>query len=308
MKEALGSDHGSGAGAATAQAVAKWKVPDPSGKSLLLDEPDPVSPGEERSSDVETLLANNYSELLALHAPYVAPPAMPINNAPADPLPKNPIGGRTTPQDLDLDEFEVTRFEYKAEYETPPMEELPVAPVFQPLLQMVRISAPLRETRAAKTGDKPNNASSDTGAQAQRSDAPVHIAGADAVQHVQLVFEPPPPPPMVRSVSMDIGDDESQVRVVIRERNGDMSVRIGSSDERLRDSMQASSSLLMQELRRDNPQAVTLDFTNFGSATEADRQPRSQSPAKKVLKPGAEFADVAETSYLSTPASSVKSL
>jgi hypothetical protein len=54
--------------------------------------------------------------------------------------------------------------------------------------------------------------------------------------------------------------------------------------------------------------SVTLDFSNFGSATDADSQSRSQSRAKKFLKPEAEFADVVETAYLPTPSSPLKAL
>ncbi|HET9130404.1 MAG TPA: hypothetical protein VFO86_05620, partial [Terriglobia bacterium] len=120
--------------------------------------------------------------------------------------------------------------------------------------------------------------------------------------------EPPPPPPVVRSVSMDIGDPDSQVRVVIRERNGNLNVQLGSTNERLKEDLQAASPMLMRELQRNNPMSVTLDFSNFGSATDADRQTPSQSRAKKFLKPDAEFADVVETTYLPGSSSELKSL
>jgi hypothetical protein len=130
----------------------------------------------------------------------------------------------------------------------------------------------------------------------------------DEVQHVRLVFEPPPPPPVVRSVSMDIGDPDSQVRVVIRERNGSLNVQVGTTNERLREDLQVASPMLMRELQRNNPMSVTLDFSNFGSATDADSQSRSQARAKKLLKPDAEFADVVETAYLPAPSTELKPL
>jgi len=107
---------------------------------------------------------------------------------------------------------------------------------------------------------------------------------------------------------MDIGDPESQVRVIIRERNGNLDVQFGSANERLREDLQIASPMLMRELQRNNPMPVTLDFSNFGSATDADGQPRSQSRAKKFLKSDAEFADVVETAYLPGPFSTPKSL
>jgi hypothetical protein len=107
---------------------------------------------------------------------------------------------------------------------------------------------------------------------------------------------------------MDIGDPESQVRVVIRERNGNLNVQFGSTNERLREDLQVAGPMLMRELQRNNPMSVTLDFSNFGSATDADSQSRSQERAKKFLKPDAEFADVVETAYLPAPSSELNSL
>jgi hypothetical protein len=95
---------------------------------------------------------------------------------------------------------------------------------------------------------------------------------------------------------------------VIREHNGNLNVQLGSTNERLREDLQAASPMLIRELQRNNPMSVTLNFSNFGSATDADRQSRSQSRAKKFLKPDAEFADVVETAYLPGTSSEPKSL
>lgn len=306
-----------GNGPGVAGTASTWKTPDPnsfaalfSGKLVSKDLTPEQEAGEEQGDGILNALANSYSELLALPGRSVTPvmtapvPRPAVEGGAPNGL---PVAGRSTPQSLDLDEFEVTRFEYKTEFEMPSLAELPVAPMFQPMLQMVRVGPPAKETKQAKlTNSESNSLTHDTSS--ARTDAPAQIAAPDAVQHVQLVFEPPPPPSMVRRISMDVGDDESQVRVMIREQNGDLSVRIGSSDDRLRHDMQMSSSSLVHDLQRDNHQAVTLDFSDFGSATEADRQPRSQSQAKKVLKAGAEFADMAESTYLSTPSSVLKSL
>jgi len=209
------------------------------------------------------------------------------------------------PEKLNLAEFGVTRFVYKSGVE-PHLE-----PALQPaqlLQQMMRTPSPVREI-------KPVKAASGFDALLQDSSSPELSAGRSTlpaataeVHSVRPVFEPPPPPPVVRSVSMDIGDPESQVRVVIRERNGSLNVQFASSNERLREDLQTAGPMLMRELQRNNPVGVTLDFSNFGSATESDSQPRSHSRAKKVLKSDAEFADVAETAYQSAPTSALKFL
>jgi len=197
-------------------------------------------------------------------------------------------GQKQSPQRLNLAEFGVTRFTYRTELDLHP--------------------APVREIKPAKPVAKGNTFLNDLAAQTPPADRPVTLARPAEVQSVRLVFEPPPPPQVVRSVSMDIGDPESQVRVVIREQNGNLNVQIGSANERLREDLQIASPMLMRELQRNNPMAVTLDFSNFGSATDADSQSRSQSRAKKFLKSDADFADVVETTYLPGPPSTSKSL
>jgi len=107
---------------------------------------------------------------------------------------------------------------------------------------------------------------------------------------------------------MDIGESDSQVRVIIHDRNGNLNVQFGASNERLRQELQTAGPLLMQDLQRDNPMPVRLDFSNFGSATESDRQRAFQWQAKKSLKPRAEFADAAETAHLSSSSLSPKPL
>jgi hypothetical protein len=124
------------------------------------------------------------------------------------------------------------------------------------------------------------------------------IKAPEAVQRVQVAIDPPPPPPVARQISMDIGDPESQVRVVIRERNGDLAVQFGAATERLRENLQNAAPLLMHELRRDNPHTVSLDFSRFGTATEGGHESQQDSRRKKALKPEAVFADMDETAYL----------
>jgi hypothetical protein len=206
------------------------------------------------------------------------------------------------PEQLNLAELGVTHFEYKAETEPH------LSPVLQSaqMLQTMRAFPPLREIKPVKPASN-----LDTGMQnsiSQPEFLNVALTRPNEVQHVRLVFEPPPPPPVVRSVSMDIGDPESQVRVVIRERNGNLSVQLGSTNDRLHEDLQVAGPMLMRDLQRNNAMPVTLDFSHFGSATDAGSQSRSHSRPKKFLKPDAEFADVVETAYLPDPSSLLKSL
>jgi hypothetical protein len=186
---------------------------------------------------------------------------------------------------LNLKDFEVRRFEFKTELE--------VATV-QP--KLIRVMAP-PQLRLAKDSPTPSSDLVTTSSVLDRpADAPL-IAAPEAVERVRVVIEPPPPPPVARQVSMDIGDAESEVRVIIRERNGELSVQVGAATERLRENLESGAPLLMQELRKDNPHAVSLDFTSFGSATESGRESPQDSPRKKPLKPEAVFADMDETAY-----------
>jgi hypothetical protein len=225
---------------------------------------------------------------------------------PANLIPENrapSIDATQIPERLNLADFGVTRFEYKTETEPH------LSPVLQSaqMLQMIRTSPLIREIKPVKPASF-DSLMQDPSSQTELSTRPAMLTRPDEIQHVRLVFEPPPPPAVVRSVSMDIGDPESQVRVVIRERNGSLNVQLASTNERLREDLQIAGPMLMRELQRDNPMQVTLDFSKFGSATDADSQSRSQPRAKKFLKPDAEFADVVETTYLPGPSSDLKSL
>jgi hypothetical protein len=218
--------------------------------------------------------------------------------------PSGDANQRRIPEKLNLAEFDVTHFEYKTETEPH------LSPALQSaqMLQLMRTSLPTREIKPVKPASSFDTLMQNASSHDELSTRPAMLARPDEIQHVRLVFEPPPPPPVVRSVSMDIGDPESQVRVVIRERNGNLNVQFGSTNERLREDLQVAGPMLMRELQRNNPMSVTLDFSNFGSATDAEGQSRSQSRARKFLKPDADFADVVETAYLPGPSSEPKSL
>jgi hypothetical protein len=282
----------------------RYPSPGPSGHPLPSGEGLPprfkqAAPAESVDNDPTALICN-------LGPLTIAPERI---TKPADPIPETGAPSIDTietriPQRLNLVDFGVTRFEYKTEIEPH------LSPVLQSaqMLQMMRSSPPIREIKPVRPASSFDTLMQNASSESELSTRPAVLTRPDEVQHVRLVFEPPPPPPVVRSVSMDIGDPDSQVRVVIRERNGNLNVQLGSTNERLREDLQVAGPMLMRELQRNNPMSVTLDFSNFGSATDADSQSRSQSRAKKILKPDAEFADVVETAYLPGPSSELKSL
>jgi hypothetical protein len=263
----------------------------------------------ERTIEDGTLLA---SVIEQLHATSVHPATHSESRAEPAILPSDAaiVNGdkssdRRIPERLILSEFDVTRFEFKTDTETHLSPDLQSSQ----MLQMMRAAIPSRDIKPVKLfGAGFDPLIHETAPHSQPLNPAPLISGPDAIQRVRPVFEPPPPPPVVRTVSMDIGDPESQVRVVIRERGGNLNVQFGSSNERLREDLQIAGPLLMRELQRNNPMAVTLDFSNFGSATDSDSQSRSQSQAKKFLKSNAEFAGVVETAYLPISSPDLKSL
>jgi hypothetical protein len=289
----------------------KSPSPGPSGHPLPSGDGLTSLPPQSKQAAAAKSVIDDPSLLISNLGPVVIAPAhstQPANLTPESTIVStNPSGDanqRRIPERLNLAEFGVTRFEYKTETEPR------LSPVLQSaqMLQMMRTALPIRETKPVKPASGFDTLMQNASSQAELSTRPVMLTRPDEVQHVHLVFEPPPPPPVVRSVSMDIGDPESQVRVVIRERDGNLNVQLGSTNERLREDMQVAGPMLMRELQRNNPMSVTLDFSNFGSATDAEGQSGSQPRAKKFLKADAEFADVVETAYLPAPSSELNSL
>jgi hypothetical protein len=207
-------------------------------------------------------------------------------------------------ESINLADFDVKRFEFKTELDTS------MAPAFKPIRIVPELVIPQALAKSEKPQEKPTSEpllfnTSGSGTATERAPE----AGApEAIQPVRVVIEPPPPPPVARQVSMDIGDAESQVRVVIRERNGELDLRFEAGSEDLRRELESSSPGLLNELQRDGARGVTLDFTSFGSATDADRQQQQQNRSKKQLKPDAVFADLNETAYSADESSSPKSL
>jgi hypothetical protein len=202
-------------------------------------------------------------------------------------------------QMLNLKDFDVRRFEYKTELEIATVEPkiirlVPLPGILQPLVK----PGPAQARSAKAFGNLSEAATAATPVLERKADAPL-IAAPEAVQRVRVVIDPPPPPPVARTVSIDIGDAESQVRVILRERGGQLAVQFGAATDRLRDELQTGAPGLLHELRRDETHSnVTLDFSSFGSATDAGREHPQDAQRKKQLKPAAVFADVDETAYL----------
>ena len=210
---------------------------------------------------------------------------------------------------LNLKDFDVRRFDFKSEIEIAVSQPklIRVAALPSPLLEQwkpnLNLTPPKPDKGSADVIDSTAAASLVFGG---KHESPL-IKAPEAVQRVQVAIEPPPPPAVVRQISMDIGDPDSQVRVVIRERNGDLAVQMGAATERLRENLQNAAPLLMNELRRDNPHTVSLDFSRFGTATEGGHESNQDSRPRKQLKSEAVFADVDETAYLTGEAASAKS-
>jgi hypothetical protein len=109
----------------------------------------------------------------------------------------------------------------------------------------------------------------------------------------------PPPPPVARKVSMEVGDGDTQVKITIHERNGDLSVRFDSASELMRRDLETRAGSLVEALQREQIQVSNFEFRDsFGSATESDKAPNRYPRLKKGLKLGAVFADEDETTQL----------
>ena len=134
----------------------------------------------------------------------------------------------------------------------------------------------------------------------------VTVANADAREtaHSELPptapVETPPPLEMpvlpamqvARRVSIDIGDDDSKVRITIHERAGDVSVRFDTTTQSLKSDLQSSVGSLIEALRREHVPLANLDFTNTLVNADSNRQREQRQAAKMVRRQAAlsEFA------------------
>jgi hypothetical protein len=78
-----------------------------------------------------------------------------------------------------------------------------------------------------------------------------HIVEIPQMPHLQVV----------RTVSMEVGDADSQVTVRIQERSGDISLQINAANEPLHQDLQSSVGSLVQALKQDQVQVSNVDFS-----------------------------------------------
>src|SRR4029079_14603121 len=87
---------------------------------------------------------------------------------------------------------------------------------------------------------------------------------------------------VARRVSIDIGDDDSKVRITIHQRAGDVSVRFDTGTETLKSDLQSNVGSLIEALRREQVPLANLDFTNSMVNTDSDRPREQRQPGKMV--------------------------
>jgi hypothetical protein len=192
---------------------------------------------------------------------------------------------------LDLTKFEVRRFELTIEPAPKPVSRTAPVTAFDDRL----FNKNDVKTEKPKVEIEPTTSVPDVVLKDHRV-AP-EIAKPEAPLPSRPVPEPPIPAPTARRLYMDIGDADSQVRVVIREHNGDLQLRFDTSSERLRHDLETASPTLVENLERNAIRVSDLDFTAFGSATDAEHQQQGQPQPKKSLKSEAAFAELDETAY-----------
>jgi hypothetical protein len=89
---------------------------------------------------------------------------------------------------------------------------------------------------------------------------------------------------VARRVSIDIGDDDSKVRITIHERAGDVSVRFDTSTESLKSDLQSSVGSLIEAFRREQVPLGNLDFTNALINADSNRPREQRQPAKMIRR------------------------
>lgn len=67
--------------------------------------------------------------------------------------------------------------------------------------------------------------------------------------------------PVVRTVSMEVGDSDSQVTIRIQERGGDIALQLSAGCDALRRDLQSSAGSLEQALRQDHVQVSTIEVS-----------------------------------------------
>jgi hypothetical protein len=106
---------------------------------------------------------------------------------------------------------------------------------------------------------------------------------------------------VARRVSIDIGEGDSQVRITIHERAGDISVKFDSATDALHGQLQSSAGTLVEALQRERVPLMNLDFSAMsGNSTNPDqqrqRQPQPQQQNARSSKTMPQFGPAADDS------------
>ena len=267
------------------------------------------SPSGKRPGDIqEWLQMRNVASSITIPIPaqplrapssdYSPDPALDDGEIAPEPAIPTPVLKSEGQPEIDLEKFEVRKLQFTVEPAAEPeaaRQLLKIGGAADSLLPGKGDAKPLKQKAAE---DSPAIVGADGELSETNHEQP--IAKAEAPQPVRTPVEPPAPPPVARQVSMDVGDADSQVHVVIRERNGDLEVRFDTANERLRRDLEGASPMLVHDLERGAVRVADLDFSSFGSATESDRQDQQQQRPKKNLKSEAVFAELDETTYSET--------
>lgn len=126
------------------------------------------------------------------------------------------------------------------------------------------------ETRTRATeGDVRLYGLRDDSAMARARHSELPAAEASAPVYATPRDSQPPVPSMARSVTLDVGEEDSGVKIRVEERNGDVSVRFSPSTDELQKTLESGVSELLQSLERQDVSVSDLTFSD-GDATSQD--------------------------------------
>lgn len=123
--------------------------------------------------------------------------------------------------------------------------------------------------------------STDTPATAQTGHFAFIARGGDQIEQARPAqpVEIPQTPhlPVVRTVSMEVGDADSQVTVRIQERAGDISLQINAANEPLHQDLQSSVGSLVQTLKQEQVQVSNVDVSRKSPIEKVRRMKETNS-------------------------------
>jgi hypothetical protein len=85
---------------------------------------------------------------------------------------------------------------------------------------------------------------------------------------------------VARRISIEVGDDDSRVRITLHERSGDVSVKFDTATNELRSNLQSSAGTLIEAFRREDVPLADLAFTNTLGNTESNGQHERRQHAR----------------------------